>query len=729
MTPRPIVLAMIATALIGTTVYANSLPQKFTQHFPDLNPNDTAVVLAADASGNLFIVADAATGVLTALTTHIHVTKTDGAGNVLATLDFGGSSTDTPKAAAVDAQGNLVIVGETQSTDFPLVSALQTSGSIFVTKVDPQLHGILFSTLLGGGPGGYASAVAFDSATNIYVAGSTAGFGQTPAFATTQGALQPSPPVAAESAELLAYGFVAEISSNGRQLTFSTYFAGSGFTCYEDANPCTSFPGSIGPYIYTTPAQIAVDSEGNVFIAGNTNSNNVPVSAGAFATHCNCNNSRGAGFVAELSPGGGQLVWGTYIPIPIPATQGPAYYGGPQVSLTAMTLDASGNVILAGATPDGFPVTAGALQPTYPVPSGNAYLNYNAGFVAELNATGSNLTFATYLGDDDLSLGAYGPVGIAVDRNGVIWVSGSSDLAEMPAPLGAVMIGTNYIAGLSVDGSSVVSFFTAPTGAADQSLAVTSQGAIAALGTSGSLLISSGSAGPYVMGLVELSASVVSPAVCGRELISLYGISIGAANAVTASISNNTIGRSLAGIQVLFNGFPAALLYVGPNQINAIVPSEIADLFTTTVQIVTPAGTINGPTLAVRPSVPQVFTNQTGYAIAVNQDGTINSQTNRAQPGSIVSIWLTGGGAVSGTPDDLVNTTLDPNPLPISVLTGIAGGGTAPLAITYEGNAPTLPSGAIQVNFQLPPTPEANGFPLTVQVGSALAHFGIGVVD
>jgi hypothetical protein len=206
MTPRSLV---IAAAFFGLPAYADTAPQQFSQHFPDKNPNDSALVLAADASGNLFIVADAATGVLTALTTHIHVTKTDGTGNVLATMGFGGSSTDTPMAAAVDAQGNLVIVGETQSTDFPLVSALQTSGRIFVTKVDGQLNGIVFSTLLGGGPGGYASAVAFDSASNVYVAGLTAGFGQTPAFTTTPGALQPSSPVPAESAESLESGFVA----------------------------------------------------------------------------------------------------------------------------------------------------------------------------------------------------------------------------------------------------------------------------------------------------------------------------------------------------------------------------------------------------------------------------------------------------------------------------------------------------------------------------------------
>ena len=54
--------------------------------------------------------------------------------------------------------------------------------------------------------------------------------------------------------------------------------------------------------------------------------------------------------------------------------------------------------------------------------------------------------------------------------------------------------------------------------------------------------------------------------------------------------------------------------------------------------------------------------------------------------GSIVSIWMTGGGASQCSPDNMINTSLDPNPWPISVLTG-------------------TPGGMVQVNFQSPPTP------------------------
>jgi uncharacterized protein (TIGR03437 family) len=115
--------------------------------------------------------------------------------------------------------------------------------------------------------------------------------------------------------------------------------------------------------------------------------------------------------------------------------------------------------------------------------------------------------------------------------------------------------------------------------------------------------------------------------------------------------------------------------------------------------------------------------------LALNQDGTLNSVSNSVQPGSIVTIWMTGGGAFPDTPDDVINTSLAANPYPISVLTGVQGGGTASLPVLYAGDAPGLASGVIQVNFQLPPTAAANGYVLTLQAGTAAASVFIQTVD
>jgi uncharacterized protein (TIGR03437 family) len=90
---------------------------------------------------------------------------------------------------------------------------------------------------------------------------------------------------------------------------------------------------------------------------------------------------------------------------------------------------------------------------------------------------------------------------------------------------------------------------------------------------------------------------------------------------------------------------------------------------------------------------------------------------------------MTGGGALPGTPDDVINTSLSANPYPISMATGFESAGTSPLTVLYAGDAPGLASGVIQVNFQLPATPAANGFPLIVEAGGVTVSFFIQVID
>jgi uncharacterized protein (TIGR03437 family) len=218
-----------------------------------------------------------------------------------------------------------------------------------------------------------------------------------------------------------------------------------------------------------------------------------------------------------------------------------------------------------------------------------------------------------------------------------------------------------------------VSLVTAPNGAAGVGVAVTAQGTLAVLGASGALLLSplaatSPTPAPALMGVVGTAATAVAPVVCGRELISFYGLGIGPASATGPQITNSTIGNSLGGAQVLFDGVPAALLYAGPTQINAIVPSSVLGETVTKVQIVTPAGTIDGPALGVQAAVPQALTNSTGAAAAINQDGSINTDTNPAAAGSIVTIWMTGAGAAPASSDNTINSTLNSNPLPVSAL-------------------------------------------------------------
>ena len=194
-----IVLALPFLAVAASPAAPNPLLVRYLQ----LGDQSQARLLASDSAGNLFAVS---TVVKPSGRPQIRVIKTDPQGNVLASFDFGGSSRDVPNGAAVDPQGDLVIVGRTASSDFPLVSSLfskTTAEAGFVAKLDSELQHILFSTRLGGTQSGglheagtSANSVAIDQAGNIYVTGTTS----TPDFPVTSGAFQTAPPGAIRSA-------------------------------------------------------------------------------------------------------------------------------------------------------------------------------------------------------------------------------------------------------------------------------------------------------------------------------------------------------------------------------------------------------------------------------------------------------------------------------------------------------------------------------------------------
>src|SRR5260370_29425886 len=102
---------------------------------------------------------------------------------------------------------------------------------------------------------------------------------------------------------------------------------------------------------------------------------------------------------------------------------------------------------------------------------------------------------------------------------------------------------------------------------------------------------------------------------------------MGPAPPASAQVVNGVVTTSLGGVQVLFDGVPAPLLYAGPTQINAIVPAEVSGHDTTTLQVMTPSGAIGGPTMLIRPTKPGVFLSLpivsfVPYAAALNQDGS-----------------------------------------------------------------------------------------------------------
>ena len=199
-------LALFAIAL-PTAAAPTTL--QFSTHYINPGGGVQNKLIAADSVGNFFIVSTMSPGTNQST---VHVTKTDSEGNALAAFDFGGSGLTTPASAAVDASGDLLI-GGSSGADFPLSSPLQTTGFAFLTKLDPGLTKILYSTRLGTSDSDDSvTGIALDSAGNIYVTGN-AGTG----LPVTSGAFQPQAPGGSASG---AYGFVAEISPDGSRLDF-----------------------------------------------------------------------------------------------------------------------------------------------------------------------------------------------------------------------------------------------------------------------------------------------------------------------------------------------------------------------------------------------------------------------------------------------------------------------------------------------------------------------------
>ncbi len=234
-------------------------------------------------------------------------------------------------------------------------------------------------------------------------------------------------------------------------------------------------------------------------------------------------------------------------------------------------------------------------------------------------------------------------------------------------------------------------------------MVIAPSGSPAALGSAGSLLLGLAGQPASLIGVENSAGIQVTSNVAPYELVSFFGVGLGPTNALGAKVVNGAVTTSLGGVRVLFDNVAAPLLYEGPNQTNAIVPSSVVAEATTTVQIVTPNGTLSGPTLSVVPSEPEVF--QTGgAAVALNQDGSLNSASNPAKGGSIVTVWATGGGLfyqLSAPDGAIVGSDYIPA-LAVSVLDTDSESGFYLLAVLYGGQAPAMVAGVLQVNFQLP---------------------------
>ena len=325
--------------------------------------NDRADGIALDASGNAYVVGRADSSSTNFPTTPGVIAPTyrggdfDGLvfklnaqGNGLSYATYlGGEDNDSTEGIAVDANGNAYVTGGSRSHGFPATpNAFQSSNSgdtdAYLTKINSTATAYLYSTLLGGSGTDRGSGVAIDTAGNAYISGYTSSVDF-----PTENAFQNSFGGSFDA-------FVTRIDTNqsgANSLVFCSYLGG------------TADDKGYG---------IALDSSAsNLFLVGQTSSNNFPVlnpaqplSGGTFDA-----------FITKVSSAGAK-VFATYLG------------GSGDDRGSGIAVNSAGEAYITGFTSStNFP-TASPLQ----ISNGGAF----DAFVAKLNSAGSAFLYSTYLG-------------------------------------------------------------------------------------------------------------------------------------------------------------------------------------------------------------------------------------------------------------------------------------------------------------------------------------------
>jgi hypothetical protein len=270
------------------------------------------------------------------------ITKLSVSGNIVYSTFLGGSDADIGRDVAVDSTGTAAIIGDTLSTDLPTKSALQPmlAGGIvdaFVTKLTAQGNALVYSTYLGGSAGDISQGIAMDRQGFAYATGYT-----TSADFPTRSALQPTytggdcDPVP-DFEVPCQDSFVTKITPDGYTLAYSTYLGG--------AQDDLAFA-------------VAVDTAGNAYVTGQTNSADFPITRAVQPQldGGDCGTPEGPvvcpdGYITKLNPAGSALAYSTYVG------------GGDNERGQAIAVDASGTAYVTGQTfSNDFPVKQ-ALQP------------------------------------------------------------------------------------------------------------------------------------------------------------------------------------------------------------------------------------------------------------------------------------------------------------------------------------------------------------------------------
>jgi len=279
---------------------------------------------------------------------------------ILFSTFIGGTSSETINAITVDQSGNIYVLGETDSPDYPISTGAYLSQNaipkdIFIAKFDSTGKNIIYSSRIGGDQVELGTSIAVDNLGQACAAGSTTSKN----FPTTQNAFQSEKTLPNEDV------FVIKLNAGGNALVYGTFMMGM----------TTDIAHSIG-----------VDEKGDMYLAGETrilsrNPHTFPKTPNAYDTSYNGGSSDA--FIAKLNPAGKG----------IDDLQFCTLVGGNESDVAfKIALAKNGDLIVAGETTSDslFPITNGAIQ--------TRHHGLSDGFIVVISPKGDSLKYATYLG-------------------------------------------------------------------------------------------------------------------------------------------------------------------------------------------------------------------------------------------------------------------------------------------------------------------------------------------
>lgn len=205
------------------------------------------------------------------------------------------------------------------------------------------------------------------------------------------------------------------------------------------------------------------------------------------------------------------------------------------------------------------------------------------------------------------------------------------------------------------------------------------------------------------------------------EFLTLYGTGL----ASTTDSASVPFPTNLDGVVVTINGAPAPIYFVSPNQVSVIVPYDTTPGSVAQIQLTNNSANSNTVTAFTGETSIGVFTNNPvggdGIAAAERPDYSIVSESNPAQVGETIAVYVSGMGAVSNQPAD--GTAAPSSPLsdtdatPVVFLYDTVDSNYGQATVTYSGLAPGF-AGLYQINFTIPSGLSTNDTILDIYSGS-----------